>query len=162
MPQNGILQPRESSVVMKILTLIPMMGIILIGYFVAVALGVGEVTDGNPDPILRFFTEPLFSIGLPSGGDWSFTLEHMFIAIALLFLFFELVKSTSIGGTAIAEMALSTIVFIIYLVCFLVVPAAATSVFFILMMISFIDVLAGYIIGIKVARRDLAIGGGIM
>jgi hypothetical protein len=42
---------------------------------------------------------------------------------------------------------------------FLVVDAAATSAFFFIMVGSLIDVVAGFTIGIRVARRDLAIGG---
>ncbi len=162
MPRERMIQQTESNIFMKILRMIPLMLLVLISYFVVVLLGAGEATIDNPDPVLRLFTDPWFSVTLPSTGKWSFTLEHLFIVVALFFLFFEIVKSTSIGGAAIAEMAISTLVFIIFLVSFLIVKDASTSLFFILMMISLIDVLGGYIIGIKVARRDLAIGGGLM
>ncbi len=162
MPRERMRQHTESNIFMKILRMIPLMLLVLISYFVVVLLGAGEATIDNPDPVLRLFTDPWFSVTLPSTGKWSFTLEHLFIVVALFFLFFEIVKSTSIGGAAIAEMAISTLVFIIFLVSFLIVKDASTSLFFILMVISLIDVLGGYIIGIKVARRDLAIGGGLM
>jgi len=146
-----------SSLFVRIMRLIPLMLLVLIAYFV-VALLAGDPTDEVKDPVLKVLTDPWFSITLPSGGIWSFTLEHLFIGVALVFLFFELVKATGIGHAAIAEMAISTVVFILFLVFFLTVPSAATSLFFILTMISFIDVLAGYIIGIKVARRDFSVG----
>ena len=50
------------------------------------------------------------------------------------------------------------IVFIAILVEFLIVPQAATSVFFLVLVAALIDVIAGYTIGIRVARRDLNIG----
>jgi hypothetical protein len=50
------------------------------------------------------------------------------------------------------------VVFIAILVEFLMVPQAATSVFFLILMSALIDVVAGYTIGIRVARRDLNIG----
>jgi hypothetical protein len=38
------------------------------------------------------------------------------------------------------------------------VPQAATSVFFLLMMAALIDVVAGFTIGIRVAKRDIGFG----
>ena len=58
-----------------------------------------------------------------------------------------------------SEHGLSMIVFIACIVEFLLVPQAATSVFFLIMVATAIDVVAGFTIGIRVARRDLAIGG---
>jgi hypothetical protein len=139
---------------MKLLKLLPLLLLMLLAYNIVILFS----ADGtNAHDI---FSEKLFSLPMgSSGGEWTFTLEHMFLATALLFLFFELIKATSVGGAAIAEMAISTLVFIIYLVEFLLVAKASTSLFFLLMIISLIDVIAGYIIGVKVARRDLQIGG---
>jgi len=156
MPGVGV-HHQQSSLPVRIIKMIPLMLLVLIAYF-AVALFAGDPTDDIKDPLLKVLTDPWFSVGLPSGGVWSFTLEHVFIGISLIFLFFELVKATGIGGEAIAEMAVSTVVFILFLVLFMTIKSAATSLFFILTMISFIDVLAGYIIGIKVARRDFSVG----
>ena len=51
------------------------------------------------------------------------------------------------------------VVFIAVLVEFLMVKQAATSTFFLILVACLIDVIAGYTIGIRVARRDLSIGG---
>ena len=157
MPGMNVHAKPPASLLVRILRMIPLMLLVLIGYF-AVALAAGDPIAGEADPMLALLTDPWFAVTLPSGGTWTFTLEHLFIGVALVFLFFELVKATGIGHAAIAEMAISTIVFILFLVFFLTVQSAATSLFFILTMISFIDVLAGYIIGIKVARRDFSVG----
>ncbi|MCP4934867.1 MAG: hypothetical protein GY927_11850 [bacterium] len=161
MPRDRMIQQTESNIFMKILRLIPLLLLLLIAYNMVI-LFAGDPTDVNPDPVFAMFASPLFSISMISGGIWTFTLEHLFLALGLLFLFFEIVKATSIGGAAIAEMAISTLVFVVFLVEFLLVGQASTSLFFLLMMICLIDVIGGYIIGIKVARRDLAIGGGLM
>ena len=161
MARARLLQKREPNMFIKILRLIPLLLLLLIAYHLVI-LFAGEATDANPDPVFAMFTAPLFALPMLSGGTWTFTLEHLFLSIALLFLFFELIKATSIGGAAIAEMAISTLVFIVFLVEFLLVKDASTSLFFLLMVITLIDVIAGYVIGIKVARRDLAIGGGLM
>ena len=161
MPRERMIQQTESNIFMKILRLIPLLLLLLIAYNMVI-LFAGDPTDANPDPVFAMFAAPLFSIPMISGGIWTFTLEHLFLSFGLLFLFFEIVKATSIGGAAIAEMAISTLVFVVFLVEFLLVGPASTSLFFLLMMICLIDVIGGYIIGIKVARRDLAIGGGLM
>jgi len=51
------------------------------------------------------------------------------------------------------------IVFVLYLIWFLVVPAAATSLFFLITIISLIDVVAGFSVTIRAARRDYSVGG---
>jgi hypothetical protein len=51
------------------------------------------------------------------------------------------------------------LIFIIALVSFLVIPQAATSVYFLLLVALLIDVLAGFTIGIRVAKRDIGLGG---
>jgi hypothetical protein len=80
------------------------------------------------------------------------------IVITLVLLFVELVKATRTGGTSIVDHALSTILFVLCLIEFLVVQRAATSVFFIITVVTMIDVVAGFSITIRAARRDLALG----
>jgi hypothetical protein len=159
MAPRHIAQIQETNMFLKSMRLIPLMVLLLIAYNVVIMLFVGE----GQDPYKEVFNQPILNeFQMISGGKWTFTVEHLFLLVGLTFLFFELIKATSIGGTAIAEMAISTIVFIIFLVEFLLVENASSSLFFLLMVISLIDVIAGYVIGIKVARRDLAIGGGLM
>ena len=48
-------------------------------------------------------------------------------------------------------------VFVAMLVEFLLVAPAGTSTFFLLMTISFVDVMAGFIVTVRTAQRDLQI-----
>ena len=100
----------------------------------------------------------IFSTTLLSGGTWTFTWGDLILLITLFLLFIEIVKSTFTSTSTLIDHALSMVVFIAILVEFLVVPQAATSVFFLVLIASLIDVIAGYTIGIRVARRDLNIG----
>jgi ABC-type proline/glycine betaine transport system permease subunit len=50
------------------------------------------------------------------------------------------------------------VIFILCLVEFLLAPQAATSTFFLVMVATAIDVVAGFTIGIRVAQRDLNLG----
>ena len=80
--------------------------------------------------------------------------ENELIVAALACLFVEIVKATRTSAPTIVDHAMSLAVFIAYLVEFLTVAGAATSVFFILMAIALIDVVGGFTITIRGARRD--------
>lgn len=105
-----------------------------------------------------FFRTPLFTIQMIKGATWSFTRGDLIILLTYFSLFVELIKSTWTGTASLVDHGLSMVVFIITLIEFLVVNGAATSVFFFVMVAAVIDVVAGFTIGIRVARRDLSIG----
>ena len=75
-------------------------------------------------------------------------------------LFVELIKATHTGTSAIINHGLSLILFIVCLVEFLLAPAFATSVFFLLTLMVLLDVLAGFIVTIIAARRDIDLSPG--
>ena len=93
-----------------------------------------------------------------SGATWTFTWGDLLVLVTLVVLFAELVKATYTSTISLVDHGLSMLVFVACLVEFLVVGAAATSVFFFIMTAAMIDVVAGFTIGIRVARRDLTIG----
>jgi len=113
--------------------------------------------------VLLIGPDALQNLALPevrllSGGVWRFTWGDMIILVTLLLLFVELVKATYTTTSSLVDHGLSMLVFVACLVEFLMVPQAATSVFFLLMITALIDVVAGFTIGIRVARRDVAFG----
>lgn len=97
-------------------------------------------------------------IPMISGGRWTFTWGDFILLLTMLLLFIELLKSTYTSTASLLDHGLSMLVFVACLVEFIVVKQAATSVFFLIMVATLIDVIAGYTIGIRVARRDLNIG----
>lgn len=99
-----------------------------------------------------------FSVPLPSGGEWTVSLADMLLAFALFVLFFEILKSTRTGGNSVVDHALSMIVFVVCLILFLIWPLAATSLFFLITLISLLDVMAGFSVTIRAARRDYTVG----
>lgn len=101
----------------------------------------------------------LFSLPMISGAHWVFTIGDLIMLLTLLLLFIEVVKSTYTSTASLLDHGLSMLVFVASLVEFLTVPQAATSLFFLIMMAAIIDVIAGYTIGIRVARRDMTFGG---
>ncbi len=106
------------------------------------------------------FDAVIFEAGMLSGNIWVFTLGDLILAGTLLLLFIEILKATRTGGNSLVDHALSTVVFIICLIEFLVVPEAATSLFFFITIVALIDVIAGFSVTIRAARRDFAVGPG--
>ena len=104
------------------------------------------------------FVVSRFPITLPSLGIWQLTLGDIILAVALCLLFFEILKATRTGGASVIDHAFSMMVFVASLILFLVWDRAATSTFFLLMLMSLIDVIAGFSVTINAARRDYSVG----
>jgi len=117
---------------------------------------------GDPLAPHAIFQEEVFSLPMPLGGRWIFTWGDLLLAFSLCMLGIEVIKATYTRGSGLADQALSIVLLIIFLVEFLLVREAGTSVFFLITLMSVIDVVAGAIIGIRTARRDFGgdFGGG--
>lgn len=135
------------------LRVIPLIVISFIIYNVVVLFG---PPDATAEVILG---KHVFSITMPSGAAWVFSVGDLIILLTMGFLFAELIKSTYTSSSQMVDHGLSMIVFIACLVEFLLVRRATSSVFFFILTASLIDVVAGALIGIRTARRDLNIGG---
>lgn len=102
--------------------------------------------------------EILISFQMMSGAVWTMSWGDVLIVIALVLLFIEVLKATRTGSWSVIDHMFSMLVFIAFLVEFLLVREAATQVFFILMVIAFVDVIAGFSVSIRSAGRDVSIG----
>ncbi|SNY90782.1 hypothetical protein SAMN04515647_0955 [Cohaesibacter sp. ES.047] len=120
----------------------------------AFAFGLMGARVGDP------WSAPIFTVQMLSDARWTLTLGDLMIIAALILLFVEILKATRTGMGSIVDHILSTLLFVAYLIEFLLVRETATSVFFILMVISLIDVIAGYSVTIRGARRDMTFGPG--
>ena len=103
------------------------------------------------------WTTSVGSIHLMSGQTWTVTPEEILLAFSILLLGVEVIKAARTGLRGLMDHILSLILFIVMLVEFLLVARAGTSTFFLLMTISFVDVLAGFIITARTAQRDIQI-----
>jgi hypothetical protein len=104
------------------------------------------------------WTARIATIQMMSGASWHITPEEALIAFALLLLFVEIFKaSRSSSSRGIIDHMLSMFLFVVMLVEFLLIPQAATSTYFLMMTISLVDVLAGFVITARAARRDVAV-----
>ena len=112
---------------------------------------------GSQEAAIRM-SEPLFSIAMSNSAQWPVNLGDVMLLVGLIVLFIELLKSTTSRRTAIVNHALSMLLFVACLVEFRLAPAFATSTFFLLTVMVLLDVLAGFIVTIVSARRDVDFG----
>ena len=105
------------------------------------------------------WTAAFTTVHMVSGGDWSMSAGDMLITLGILLLFGEIMKSTRIGIRTVVDHALSLILFLGMLVEFLLVKQAASATFFLLLVISFIDVMGGFAVTLRSAQRDLTVEG---
>lgn len=107
------------------------------------------------------WTGAITTVHVVSGGDWSMSAGDMLVTLGILVLFGEVMKSTRIGIRTVVDHALSLILFLGMLVEFLLVKQCATATFFLLLVISFIDVLGGFAVTLRSAQRDLTVEGNL-
>jgi hypothetical protein len=103
------------------------------------------------------------TIPMMSGASWTITPQDALITFAILLLFTEIFKAARASSSrGIVDHMLSMFLFVVMLIEFLLVRQAATSTFFLLMMISFVDVIGGFAITARAARRDIAVEEAVM
>jgi hypothetical protein len=94
--------------------------------------------------------EPVVTVDLPSLQPWTITFSDVLLAFGLFFLFFEVVKSARPGAKYFTDHLLSFLVFAAAAAEFLMLPQFAHSTFFLLVLMAFLDVMAG--IAIRAVR----------
>lgn len=123
----------------------PVLAIVIAVYLLA-ASGGGMLLDGDA-----------YSMTLASGAEMTLRGGDFFMIAGLFALFLEMLKAARPGRSAVLDHILSTIVFVVALVCFLLVDFAGTSTFFLLTLMALIDVVAGFSISLFAARRDFSV-----
>ena len=133
------------SAVTQFLKATPLLVFAIVAYFAAVIVG-----PGGLDRIV-------FAGTLPSGASWALKTADLVIGFGLLILFVEIIKSTRSTVSSLVDQLLSIIVFTLSIVLFLLVRPAGTATFLLLTLMSFVDVLAAFVITVSVSRRDVTI-----
>lgn len=130
----------------------PLLGLIVIAYSVVVFAG----GQDRMDEILQSTAAiiPLVK------GDWTLRVSDATLSVALFALFVEIVRASGFGRMAIINHALSMGVFVVALIEFLVITGFNTSTFFLVTLMTLIDVVGGFTISIITARRDIGFAGG--
>jgi hypothetical protein len=105
------------------------------------------------------WTGVVTTVHMVSGADWTMSAGDLLITLAIVLLCGEVVKSTRVGLRNVVGHALSLILFVGMLVEFILIKQAATATFFLLLVISFFDVLGGFVVTLRSAQRDVTVEG---
>lgn len=89
-----------------------------------------------------------------SGAQWTITSGDVFVLISLLVLFVEIVKSVNTQANEVINHGLSMLVALVCVILFATSAGYANTPFFLLTVMTIVDVLAGFAITIVSARRD--------
>ena len=139
---------------MKIFTVFPLLLVPVVIYNI---MAWGGTAFTNAQAVRDRLNEDFLFMPMTSGAIWTITPGHALICVGLLTLFFELLKATGIGRAAIINHAFSMVLFIVCLIEFLMFSAFATSVFFLITLMCLLDVMAGFIVTLAAARRDIGV-----
>ena len=130
---------------MKYIIAFPTLAIVIAAYLL-MGSGGGMMIDGDA-----------YSMTLASGAEMTLRGGDFFVIAGLVALFLEMLKAARPGRAAVVDHILSVATFVVALVAFLLVDYAGTATFFILTLMTLIDVIAGFVISLFSARRDFTI-----
>jgi hypothetical protein len=102
-------------------------------------------------------TGPITTIRMMSGANFAVSLSDVLIMLALLCLFLEIFKSTRTGNRSIVDHMLSMVLFVAMLLEFILWAPFGTSTYAIFLVIGLVDVVGGFTISIRTARRDFSL-----
>lgn len=157
----GYPQARPRSGWMRALSIAPLIAVPVLIYNI-VALAAGSAPDGwvGSPPAGSALAGTVLDMAMLSGARLVLTWGDMLLVVAIVFLFAEVLKSTSSGASAIGNHIMSMGLFVLCLVEFLLFANFATSVFFLMTAIVLLDAVAGMVVSIISARRDFGVGDG--
>ncbi len=138
------------------LNIIPLLVFPLVLYNFVVLTGIA--TPGN---VASWMASPIFTVGMFSGDAWGVSFADVFMGLSLLLLFVEIVKSTRTDAMSIINHGLSMLLSVVCIIQFITMLGFSNSVFFMLMLMTVLDVIAGFTVTIVAAKRDFGSSVGI-
>jgi hypothetical protein len=129
---------------MKFLKKIPMFGFLFVLINIFILIGKSDLMAGK-----------LISINLHPNVPWTLCVGDIFVILGLICLTIQVFKATRTSSAEILDHVISTLIFILFLIEFIVVKSAGNSTFFILMLMALLALIAGFTITISTARRDI-------
>ena len=98
---------------------------------------------------------------MPSGVTMTFTTADALVALGLILLYLEILKATRTSADSIIDHVLSMALFVVALLEMILIPGMGTSAFALVVLLTLIDVVAGFTVTISTARRDIGLGDRI-
>jgi len=101
------------------------------------------------------WTNEIWHFRMISGGEWGLTPGDMIIAASVGILLIEMLKSARMSARNVIDHLLSIVLFVGMLVEFMMVKRIASTTFFLLLVISFVDVVGGFVVRIRAAPHGI-------
>lgn len=139
----------------SLLNIVPLLVFPLFLYNAVVLTGIAS------GPVGDWMTQPIFRVGMFSGDSWGVSFGDVFMGLSLVLLFVEIVKATRTDATSIINHGLSMLLCVVCIIQFVTMRGFSNSVFFLLTMMTVLDVVAGFTITIVAAKRDFGSSGGL-
>ncbi len=119
----------------------------------------GDVIFGKD--MYALLTAPL-AIAMFSGQQWLVSFGDALLLLAIAMLFIEVIKASGTSRKEMINNALSTVVFILALVEFIVLKGFSTSQFFFITVLCLFDAIGGPTITAIAAKRDIGLGPNVI
>ena len=131
------------------------MGILIFPLLLVPALFYAMIAIPAGDKVAEAMASQAFSMPLASSGIWTVTWGHIILIVAVITLFFEILKSTRPSGAQMIDNGLSVALFIVTFILWLLVRAFGTTEFFIIVLMCLLDFLSGSVIMTRVSQRTV-------
>jgi hypothetical protein len=138
------------------LNIIPLLVFPLILYNFIVLTGIAP-----RESVDVWMQDPIFTISMFSGDAWGVSFADVFMGLSLMLLFVEIVKATRTDAMSIINHGLSMLLTVVCIIQFVTIQGFSNSVFFMLTLMSILDVVAGFTVTIVAAKRDFGAPVGI-
>ena len=103
------------------------------------------------------WNDEIWHFRMMSGGEWGLSPGDVMIAGSVVILLIEMLKAARMSRRTVVDHLLSMVLFVGMLVEFLMVKQVVSTTFFLLLVISFVDVAGGFAVGIRAAERDVTV-----
>ena len=119
----------------------------------------------NVVPLLSLVVVAYFGVAFSAAGAllhpvlWMLTGGDLLVAVGLFLLYLEILKSVRTTIASVIDHGLSLALFALCLVMFITLPLCGTGTFFLILVMTLLDVIAGFTVTLAASRRSVDIGG---
>jgi len=103
------------------------------------------------------WSNEIWHFRMVSGGEWGLTASDVIVAASVGVLLIEMLKSARMSARSVVDHLLSIALFVGMLVEFMMVKQVASTTFFLLLVISFVDVAGGFVVRSRAVSHDVTV-----
>jgi hypothetical protein len=141
----------------RVFDIVPLLAIPAAIYVAAAVIG---ASAQGADVFVNRFESGSMPVRMPSGMTWWLSGGDLVVLLAVVLLFVELIRGTGASRYAILHHTAAVILFLACLGLFAMVPAFATTTWFLLMVMAGLDIVGGVLV--HMAAHAGGSGGGPM